>query len=296
MQIPNHFSSRIVRDLAWVIASPPLISGNIQDTHWWSHADCVKEFYDCYPFLKALDDDPQALIDHLNNLKSTRLGSVFEGLVAYWLMISPNYQLLSQNIQIIEDGVTFGEIDFIIRDLNTHKNIHLEVAVKFYLGSPPYEDPYRWFGTNTKDQLGKKTQHLISHQTQLSNKYPSHFDCEIDQRQCFIKGRLFYPAGVTSSPKGMNISNNHLRGSWCFENDYKRKTNIISIEKNHWLAEYNHQDITEYRNVNSGFSKMSKLDRAQCFVLVEGKNKTYYEAQRVFYLPEKFSFPTVNQK
>jgi len=66
--------------------------------------------------------------------------------------------------------------------------------VKFYLGSTPYEDSYRWFGTNTKDQLGKKIDHLKNHQTQLSKKYPEklkkYFPKEINRQHCIIKGNM----------------------------------------------------------------------------------------------------------
>ena len=283
--ILNQFSNRLVRDLAWVIASPPLVSGNINNTYWWEHTDCLKEFNDCLSALKKLDSNPHALIEHLDQLKSKRLGMRFEGLVAYWLLISPNYQLISKNIQLIEDGITYGEIDFIIKDLNSQKNIHLEVAVKFYLGSPPYEDSYRWFGTNTKDQLGKKLDHLKNHQTQLSKIYKHKLTEEIDEQHCLIKGRLFYPSGVLSCPKG--VTSNHLRGSWVYTQDVDTDS-LLAIGKEHWLAELEHTDICPLQNN----PEVLLTDRAQCFVDVQ-KNSSgeYQEVNRVFCLPTGFDFP-----
>jgi len=139
-QFLKAFKNREVRDLAWTIVSPPLVSGDLNDTHWWCFEDCLTEFNDCLSELKALDKHPDPLIQHLSTLKNQRLGSIFEGYVGYWLKISPNYREIKQNIQIIEDNHTYGEIDFLIEDLHTHETIHLEVAVKFYLGSKPYED------------------------------------------------------------------------------------------------------------------------------------------------------------
>jgi hypothetical protein len=119
----NQFSNRLVRDLAWVIASPPLVSGNFNDTHWWSHSDCLAEFEDCLPTLKSLDKDPAPLIAHLDKLTSGRLGLRFESFIAYWITISPNYELLAKNIQIIDalkkGRHTHGELDFIIRDIHS---------------------------------------------------------------------------------------------------------------------------------------------------------------------------------
>lgn len=281
----NQFSNRTVRDLAWVIASPPLVSGNINNTYWWTHIECLSEFNDCLPALKKLDSNPRALIEHLNQLKSKRLGIRFEGLVAYWLAISPNYQLMEKNIQLIEDGITFGEIDFIIQHLKSKKVIHLEVAIKFYLGSPTYENPYRWFGTNTKDQLGKKLDHLQNHQTQLSKKYKSHFNHTIDEQHCLIKGRLFYPSGIQTPPKG--VTKNHLRGNWVYITDTDMD-NLLAIRKEDWLAEFEHTDICQLHN------NPEKLltDRAQCFIHTE-KNSSgdYQELKRIFCLPPGFQFP-----
>lgn len=236
-----------------------------------------------------MDKNPQALISHLKALKTVRLGLRFEALVAYWLMISPNYELLSKNIQIIEDKLTHGEIDFIIKDLNAQKIIHLEVAVKFYLGTPPYEDTYRWFGTNTKDQLGKKLDHLKNHQTQLSKKYKSHFQYKIDEQHCLIKGRLFYPMGESKPPNG--VTTNHLRGIWYYSKNTTGKDNLIPITKLDWLAELNHSDIIERLKA----SKNLLIHQSQCFIETkknhESDHKFKEKKRRVFCLPEGFTFP-----
>jgi len=289
----NRFSHRLVRDLAWAIASPPLVSGDFNNTHWCSHADCLNEFNDCLPALVALDKDPAPLIEHFEMLKSKRLGLRFEHYIAYWLMISPNFSLIAQNIQIIEPYVspykkgshTHGEIDFIIKDLQTEKIIHLEVSVKFYLGSAPYENPYQWFGTNTNDQLGKKVDHLKQHQTQLSNNFSSYLDnlgYSIDSKQCFLKGRLFYPQGIEISPQG--IADNHLRGRWTQSQVAPSEGLLFPLDKNDWLAELSHDDLYQ----RSLKSKSLRNEKALCYV---NATQGFKEIERIFYLPEDFHFP-----
>ena len=294
----SQFKHREVRDLAWVIASPPLVSGTFfhdspKETYWWDHESCLNEFQDCFGQLKDLDLQPSPLINHLSNLKNRRLGSIFEGLVSFWLNISPNYRELEQNIQIIEDKHTYGEIDFIIEDLNSKEIIHLEVAVKFYLGCEPYKDAYRWFGTNTKDQLGKKIDHLKDQQTQLSQKYPeqlkTYFSKPIDRKHCFVKGRLFYPENSDNPPTNIGLSNKHLRGRWCYAKDHDVSKKVVKIKKSHWLADLNDHDIT-----NLGYASkeaISKIDRAECFVDVENIGESVMEKERIFYLPKEFTFP-----
>ena len=294
----GQFKHRQVRDLAWVIASPPLVSGTIfketeNETHWWSEEDCLAEFYDCLLALHVLDREPSALINHLLALKNSRLGSIFEGLVSFWLRISPNFNELHQNIQIIEDKHTFGEIDFIIENIHTSEIIHLEVAVKFYLGCEPYEDAYRWFGTNTKDQLGKKIDHLKNHQTQLSSLYPKqlkkHFSTPIDKKQCFIKGRLFYPELCDTPPSNLELAKNHLRGKWSYVDQQDATKDLVKINKTHWLADLNTTDIKGLGYVSSNI--VSQIDRAECFVETKKEGEFATEAQRIFYLPKSFTFP-----
>ncbi len=283
---PPTFSTKLVRDLAWVIASPPLQSGYIQNTYWWDEDRCQKEFQACLPALIELDRDPTVLEQHLSQSNSKRLGHRFESLVSYWLTISPNYELIQQNIQIIENGITLGEIDFIIQEISTGKNIHLEVCVKFYLGTKPYKNRYRWFGTNTKDQLGRKLDHLLTHQSQLSKTYEKHFCHQIDERHCFIKGRLFYPKENDVAPEG--VTNNHLRGSWEYSDLAKKKLGIyLAINKTLWLSELNHKDIIDLQDNPVEIFK----DRAQCYVEINRDNKNeYQEKARIFFLPDKFKF------
>lgn len=287
------FEHRAVRDLAWTIASPPLVSGNLEDTHWWSYEECLAEFNDCLLGLQELERHPEPLIQHLSHLKNKRLGSIFEGFISYWLTISPNYREIKQNIQIIEDKHTYGEVDFIIEDLRTYEVIHLEVAVKFYLGCTPYEDAYRWFGTNTNDQLGKKIDHLKYHQTQLTKKHPEklkkYFPNKIDRRDCFVKGRLFYPEGSAISPQNIELNNHHLKGYWCYVDQRDESKEVIKVNKSHWLAELNTSDINELTFTTR--ETIAMIDRAECFVETKNNNDELSESRRIFYLPKTFTFP-----
>lgn len=303
------FKNRDVRDLAWVISSPPLVAGYFNQTRWWNHKECLKEFEDCLPELKLLDKNPVPLTTHLDQLKSKRLGMRFESLISFWLdNVSPNFTLLGQNIQLFElinknsdnSRRTLGEVDFIIEENHSKKIIHLEVAVKFYLGIADLEDPYRWFGTNLDDQLGKKLDHLKSHQTQLLSKYPEKTPYQVDETHCLLKGRLFYPLDENTSPLG--VTENHLRGRWLRDgdsvnNDIGKENSqaihsLVALQKNEWLAELTATDIEE-RTIQREFSP---LDRSQCYSsVVDDKNKEKnkkIELERVFHLPKSFQFPS----
>ena len=285
-KLPKRFTNRCVRDLAWVIASPPLVSGEFKQTHWWNYQQCLTEFDDCLPTLLSLDKKPAPLLTHLESIKSRRLGLRFEAYISFWLStVSPNYTLLAQNIQL-HDFInnlkhTIGEIDFIIKENKTGKIIHLEVAVKFYLGTEPYSDPYRWFGTNLNDQLGKKLDHLKQHQTQLLINHPEKTNYSIDERHCIIKGRLFYPEEQEDAPDG--ITDNHLRGCYLFQNNNLAQSSLILLDKIEWLAEFSSEDIGK-RKIQANFSVSEK---SRCYAVIENNTET----QRIFYLSPNFKFP-----
>ena len=284
------FKHRLLRDLSWVILSPPLVSGKHNDVIWWDHDSCIKEYHACLPALKALDENPQPLIAYLDSLKAKGLGHYFEALVKFWINISPNYKLLAHNIQIIIKRQTLGEIDFIIEEIQSKKVIHLEVAVKFYLGSPPYQDSFRWYGTNINDQLGRKIQHLKEKQTQLAWHHKDYLlnklGLEIDEKQCLLKGRLFYPLGIDEPPT--EVTSNHLRGRWLRQSGKAQEKCYYPLDKTYWLATLNHTDINE----ELLDTKLKENKWPRCYSKMEKEESGMYkEKNRLFYLPEIFRFP-----
>lgn len=287
------FKHRTVRDLAWVIASPPLVCGDYNGVVWWGDEQCTQEYEACLPDLLALDENPQPLLDALAQLKSRALGHRFEALVAYWLTISPNYQLLTRNLQLHHNAGTLGELDFIVRDVRSDSVIHLEVSVKFYMGLSPLSSQSHWFGSNLNDCLGKKLDHLKQHQTQLSVLYPELMPQTIDQRCSCVKGRLFYPESDMDAEGPDGINPNHLRGVWgedvteftnssrfALNQDLSQKMMALAIKKPQWLSEFVAQDIDEYQLSASLLSKPSLLKSGPgCHVITAGKQELvrYFE-------------------
>ncbi|SHF98489.1 hypothetical protein SAMN05444396_103258 [Flavobacterium segetis] len=129
-----------------------------------------------------------------------RLGHLIERIVAELIRSSTKYKLLYENIQIIEDKKTIGEIDFIIQDENTKQCIHLELAYKFYLYDPSIsvEPINNWIGPNRNDSLKEKLEKLKTKQfpilyhdctATLLNTLAIH---EVSQALCFLVS-LFIP-------------------------------------------------------------------------------------------------------
>ena len=98
-----------------------------------------------------------------------RLGHLVEKIVSELIKSSANFKVLYENIQIIENKKTIGEIDFIIEEINTKQVIHLELAYKFYLLDPSISSELinNWIGPNRNDSLREKLEKLKSKQLPL---------------------------------------------------------------------------------------------------------------------------------
>jgi uncharacterized protein len=184
----------MVRDLAWACFSPSLLDAQQLDS----------ELYNCQPaltprrlqFLKQLDDKPLPLIQFIEQRPSRRLGLYFERLWHFFLQQDPDIELLAHNLPVREAGITIGEFDCLYRCLATRQCFHLELAVKFYLWSGQC-----WLGTNVKDQLDRKVDRMVEHQSALASHRgaaPLLEQLNIGSltKQVEVKGILFAPAGA----------------------------------------------------------------------------------------------------
>lgn len=132
-----------------------------------------------------------------NNL---RLGHLAEKIVSELIKSSANYNILYENIQLIENKRTIGEIDFIIKNKETNQLIHMELAYKFYLFDPSISlNPINnWIGPNRNDSLQEKLEKLkrkqfpLLHHHCTSSKLNDIKLDEVSQSLCLLAS-LFIP-------------------------------------------------------------------------------------------------------
>lgn len=101
--------------------------------------------------------------------KNIRLGHLAEKVVSELIHSSSNCEILYENVQIIEQQQTIGELDYIIKNKQTHQCFHLELAYKFYLLDPSLSSHLieNWIGPNRNDSLSDKLKKLESKQFPL---------------------------------------------------------------------------------------------------------------------------------
>ncbi len=245
----QQWSQPVVRDLAWALASPPLLNPSPADVRWLNAAWCERAFRASYNWLAALDQNPGPLLSALARRGDPRLGSYFEALLAFWLTWEDNplYRLVGRNLAVRSKNLTLGELDFLVEERQSGELQHWEVAVKFYLGVAPGGVLSQWVGPGLKDRLDLKVQRLLEHQLTLSRTPEGrgllrHLGLPEPSPVCLLKGRLFYPPGAGPDWAPHSATANHLAGWWMPQADFLahyRDAGLhwIRLPKEHWLTE-----------------------------------------------------------
>lgn len=191
-----------------------------------------------------------------NNL---RLGHLAEKIVSELIKSSSNYKVLYENVQVIEDKKTVGEIDFIIKEIKTKQLIHLELAYKFYLFDPNIssEPINNWIGPNRNDSLKEKLEKLKRKQFPLlyhnctKSKFSNIDIDEVSQALCLLVS-LFVPYEYKTSFSP--IYEKAIKGYYIsFETfislDNSAKTYYIPSKKEWGMAPSENQIWTDFNSV-----------------------------------------------
>ncbi len=183
----------------------PQLKLNDQRREWLDRLDC--------------NDTPlrQYMQQHCH---SKRLGLVFESLWHFFLREDPATELIAHNIPVRSDSKTLGEFDVLYYCHHTQQAIHLELAVKFFLGlnitqqSPSLS---HWFGPNRADRLDRKLARLSQHQLPLAQCEAGRaalqeYGVDELQQQLQVSGILFHRTQKEASHHSLNTE--HQRGRW----------------------------------------------------------------------------------
>jgi hypothetical protein len=150
--------------------------------------------------------------------QGTVLGKRAEYYFQFLIEQSSNYESVVSNIQIFNDKITIGEIDFIVRNLKTDQLLHIELVYKFYIYDPKITpDPTdilpekttaelsKYVGPNRRDTFLKKLKRLKEHQLPLLHlpetletmRFMGMSVKDAEQRVCFL-AHIFIPREMWS--------------------------------------------------------------------------------------------------
>lgn len=231
---------QILSDLRWCFTSPDLLQAEsgvavLAEKDWNQHADVFSNL-----------ENSGDLVENPHR----RLGIYFEQLIAAGLTHLDGYEMLAHSVQIHTKGITQGELDYIIK-LPDDRVLHIEVAIKLYLGIGDTTQAEQWLGPNSIDRLDLKVATLKNRQLPiaqteaalqtLEKKFGSDF--AIDNSYALVKGFLFHPyaeqkmGDIVALPDAVNP--NHSQGWWLhYQALHNLKTIAADFGITRWAVLY----------------------------------------------------------
>ena len=186
--------------------------------------------------------------------KKIRLGHQMEYVFKQLISHSKKYEIVLHNLPIKSGNRTIGEIDFVLRDLNTDELLHVELTYKFYIINLEISEPiHRLMGPNKRDMFFakmekiKNVQFQLLHSTEgvkaLSDSDISH---NIITHQTCYKAQLFVPFGKKNKANIQPLNLNCICGYWLRFGDFNTsmfKSFLFYIPfKSEWVIEP-HADV-----------------------------------------------------
>ena len=295
METTKQLSDQMIRDLAWIFKTPPLVQSNLLEFQ-------QKPLHKSWLEAKASPSKEKTALELYQFMadKNLRmLGPYFEALWEFYLTHYPRKKLVAKNLQVFGEDKTIGEFDFIYLDEETNEYSHLEVAIKYFLGltaqdnsnaldkqvenlradlveidnvNGSFSSMSQWLGPNANDRLDIKYLKMLEHQSQLS-KTPegktaikslgiSESDGPIKSEVCLL-GFLFYPLenevhSVPLSPPE-NSHCMHNKGYWLrssqLEDLLPEGVLWKILEKPFWLAPLQ-QEVQQLSSLNDIFTTL----------------------------------------
>lgn len=153
----------------------------------------IKQFE--FPAVDLSDFTPTPIPGNL------RLGHQMEIVCKQLLANSSRFEILVFNLPIREGKQTLGEIDFILKDVETEQLIHVELTYKFYIIDPNISEPiHQLIGPNKRDAFFMKMEKIKNKQftllhSEAGKKALANLDIDASNlvHQTCFKVQLFKP-------------------------------------------------------------------------------------------------------
>mgnify|MGYP000011715423 CR=1 FL=1 len=164
-------------------------------------------------------------VEIANNL---RLGNRLELFFEFLINQANRNKIIAKNIQIVDNKITIGELDFIIEDLHSKTIKHIEIATKFYLYD---ENLKEWIGPNRNDSLLAKCKKLkekqfplLCHPRTKEILHDRRLDFGKVEQSIHFKALLFVPLGLDVKTLATDIESN-VQGLYITKSQFLEQKN-----------------------------------------------------------------------
>ena len=214
-----------------------------------------------------------------------RLGHLVERIVSEMIKASKNYSLLAENIQLMDDKITIGELDFLIQEKFSQQITHVELAYKFYLFDPSISrDPFQnWIGPNRNDSLSKKINKLKAKQFPLLH-HPKTLDQlsnihlgKIDQALCMLVS-LYVPIDykqITDPAYTKAIKGHYMDHTTFTRMDHSDKLFCAPNKKDWGISPSDNKDWIDFNEIRMPIQRC--MDKKQAPLVWQKQNDVFSE-------------------
>jgi hypothetical protein len=284
-----------VRDLAWTLLSPPLLSPGspalrhpLAASRWHAQPTLLADW------LRAQEQAPARLLEQLEAAPHQRLGRYYERLWQYALEQAPDLRLLAANLPVRDNGQTLGELDLLLEDGDGLH--HLELAIKLYLG-PSDDGPDSWLGPGAEDHLLRKIEHFYQHQLPLSSTpeglavVRKHSVAD-PAPGLWLGGYLFY-SWPTPCPPPAGSNATHLRGRWLHRRAWpayhaQNPQGWQVLSRKHWLAPAAEDNCWSEARFGEWLAGLPDDGFPQMLVRLEQQHGRWREQERLFLVGDRW--------
>jgi hypothetical protein len=276
--------------------------------HVDSLASYSSEISDCHftltqdrrAWLAELDANPAPLIDALGGKPPKRLGLYFEALWQFFLQQDPHTELIAHNLAVHDNGRTLGEFDCLYYDHARQQAVHLELAVKYFLGfhnTTSKNEPVLWYGPNRQDRLDLKLAHMLDRQIMLGEHSAARdrlkeIGITSFKREIVFHGYLFNAfSAALPYPEGHNKLGHG--GRWLAVSDLEKISRgdaakeFIILPRQRWLspavASMDDEILSSGQLQERMNAHFSEANRAQLITSLNGQGE---ERERFFVTPD----------
>ncbi|MCB0761014.1 MAG: DUF1853 family protein [Flavobacteriales bacterium] len=248
----NGYFNKWVRDLFWVLSSPPLLGVEAFPKHATPHlfpSEIELELLD------KLDQLPHDIEQTMKSLYHLPTGKIFEKLLLYWFSTSPRWNCEAHGVQLNQHNQTIGELDFIVQDRDLNQTWHLEVACKFYLSASNNKAWNTWIGPNPTDTLELKKKKLENQTRAILNPVAKEFlekrHIAVSHSGIILKGYFFhYWKDVAFAKPPTHAHPAYCSGLWCHQSEVEQvignPEQWTTLNRDSWFAPLLAQDWQPY--------------------------------------------------
>ena len=222
---------------------------------------------------------PQSSLLNFNQ----KLGHLYEDALECLLKQSETIELIAKSIQLFEPLAgggrkTVGELDFLIKVED--KPIHLELAVKFYLGVDTAQGVH-WPGPDARDCWERKRQHMIDHQLAmgslpLARQHVSDgYGIDDFETQHLVYGCFFDP--FECGPlEVVDLSADAVRGQWVSDTQLMSSVfdgSLWLLPKHLWPCCVDDTLLKLLAEVSR--AELITASQSRCVMFTDGSNKYF---------------------